>query len=103
MTIGVQDRLRDSARAALIHVGLQQAAQQFAAFGLEQFFQLTMGHALCLRRAQLGDDRIELLVSHQVGISPLRLASRSVGRHHGVTSMERYGDQTLISTTESPR
>jgi hypothetical protein len=82
MTSSVEDRGRHSARATLIQVGLPQAAQQFAAFNLQQRFQFAVGHLVDLRRVQLRDKIIEMLVGSGVDIGDWQGMSDSTGWHH---------------------
>src|SRR5262249_1002508 len=82
MTISVEDRGRHSARATLIQVGLQQAAQQFAAFNLQQRFEFAVGHLVYLRRVQLRDEIIEMLVGSGVDVGDGQGMSDSPSWHH---------------------
>jgi hypothetical protein len=66
LTGRVADRAGNGARHALSEVGLEQAAQQFAPFGLQELFQCAVSHALCLPRPQPRDQVIKFLVSGQV-------------------------------------
>src|SRR5919202_6673623 len=82
MPLSVSDRFGRDARATLIHVGLEQAAQQFAAFNLQQRFQFAVGHLVDLRRVQLRDKIIEMLVGSGVDIGDWQGMSDSTGWHH---------------------
>src|SRR5215471_17915588 len=91
MTIRVEDRGRHSARATLIQVGLQQAAQQFAAFNLQQRFEFAVGHLVYLRRVQLRDEIIEMLVGSGVDVGDWQGMSDSTGWHHQSSFVVRQG------------
>src|SRR5262245_42891828 len=91
MTIRVEDRGRHSARATLIQVGLQQAAQQFAAFNLQQRFEFAVGHLVYLRRVQLRDEIIEMLVGSGVDVGDGQGMSDSTSWHHQSSFVVRRG------------
>src|SRR4029434_4667866 len=90
MPLGVEDRFCRDARTTLIHVGLEQAAQQFAAFNLQQRFQFTVGHLVDLRRVQLRDEVLEMLVGGGIGVGPGQGISDSTGWHHQSSWLFRY-------------
>jgi hypothetical protein len=91
MPLGVEDRFCRDARAALIHVGLEQATQQFAAFNLQQRFQFAVGHLVYLRRVQLRDEVLEMRVGGSIGVGPGQGISDSTGWHHQSSFVGRDG------------
>jgi hypothetical protein len=70
---------------------LEQAAQQFAAFNLQQRFQFAVGHLVYLRRVQLRDEVLEMLVGGGIGIGPGQGISDSTGWHHQSSFVGRDG------------
>ena len=91
MPLGVEDRFCCDARAALIHVGWEQTAQQCAAFNLQQRFQCAVGHLMYLRRVQLRDEVLEMVVGGGIGVGPSQGISDSTGWHHRSSFVGRDG------------
>jgi DDE superfamily endonuclease len=91
LPISVEARGGHRARATLIHVGLQQAAQQCAAFNLQQRFEFAVGPLVDLRRVQVRDEISAMLVGSGVDVGDWQGMSDSPGWHHQSSCVGRQG------------
>src|SRR5262249_26779661 len=69
----VDHRFTDGSGAAFIEIALNASPQNLAALVIEKLFEIAMSHSI--NRLQMGDNRIKMLPSRQVGVSLIRFES----------------------------
>src|SRR5262249_19492787 len=73
LSAGGDHTYTDGSGAAFIEIALNASPQNLAALVIEKLFEIAMSHSI--NRLQMGDNRIKMLPSRQVGVSLIRFES----------------------------